>query len=320
MRKAILGVTMAIGLGTAALAADRPVVKPFTPPPPAGPQYFLWIEGGYSHFDLARTHAFDVGPASPRDPVFFDLDDGWYGRGEAGFVPAQRLGWIDAVSLFIGYRSGSADERAGGNGVAIAYQTPAQISTSERLPGAATADQDFDLFDIQLRLKHAPAAWPGLTVNVEPFFARARQDVSASVTPDFQKRTARIEGDVYGVQGAIEGRRAWTDRITLRGRASLGAYYTNADGDFTFRPFADSSDSYSRDFGGVRAGAEVGLDFAIAPSLMLGVTAGVDYWSKMPTARLTEIGAPAGPNLGINISSFTDYFVGARLTFVTGAR
>ena len=92
MRTIIFGVAMAVGLGTVALAADRPaVVKPFTPPPPAGPQYFLWVEGGYSHFDLHKLHAFDV-VGTPFQPVYFDIDDGWYGRGEVGFVPAQRLG------------------------------------------------------------------------------------------------------------------------------------------------------------------------------------------------------------------------------------
>jgi hypothetical protein len=284
------------------------------------------VEGGYSGFDTESVHAFDVGPDDDNmSPVYFQIDDGWYARGEAGYVPAQPFGPVDALSIALAYYSGSDDPSATAGTTALAYNFPPDDATSTRSPGTAVAEQDFALFDVQLRLKHVPAAWPGINVNVEPFYSRLEHDVSATVDNpgggNAQTRTAELDSDFFGGQLAIEGQHPLTQIATVRGRASLGGYYGNADGKFTFAPFLDRKDELSKVFGGVRAGGEIGVDFAVAPNISLGVTAGVDYWSSMPFPRLTEfIDSGDGlPQIGIDDDDLLIYFVGARLTVATGA-
>jgi hypothetical protein len=328
MRASALGAIAAIGLATTALAADPPVVTKapaFAPPP--GPQFFLWIEGGYSAFDLSRIHAFDVGTGIPPGPTFFDLESGWYGRGETGVVLAQRFGLIDAVSLAVWYRRGSSDIARTGVSGELSYTSPsADFDPSVGGNVRGTAEQEFSLLDVQVRLKHAPVAWPGVSVNLEPFVGRMNHDASARIRNPDPKRSANIEGDIFGMQVAIEGRYRATEILTLRGRGAVGGYHMNVDGDFGFRCSfclpGGANDSFSRNLNGLRASAEIGADIALAPNVLLGVSAGVDYWSEMPFARLTvsDTMAISQPPIGIDSDSFTDFFVGARLTFVSGGR
>jgi hypothetical protein len=326
MRTMIFGIAMTVGLGTAALAADRPVT-----PPPAGPQSFLWIEGGYSHLNHAEVHAFDFDPMDVNNAqsLFFDISRGWYGRAEAGFIiPPQRFGWIDAISVAVGYRKGSADmsRRANPGQIHFNLMDPNGVSAGAGVftNVVGEAHQKFDLLDVQLRLKSALAAWPGFTVNAEPFIGRVNHNAFATIGVvglNSNRRFASIKGDIYGFQVAIEGQRRLNEKLTLRGRASVGGYRIYADGNFGVS-FSDLAPSVSKNFGGVRHSVEIGADFTMAPGILFGVTGGIDHWSKMPSPRLTaNPGATfvnVGPPVGINTDSFTDYYVGARLTFFTG--
>jgi hypothetical protein len=319
MRTIIFGVVVS-SLATAAIAADERTL-----PQPA---FFGWIEGGGSSISAGNTHAYDASPPGLSSvfiaPVLFEADHAWYGRSEFGLSTAGRLGPIDSISLAGSFRRGSADKRqeTAANGEAlIAYEGPSGEAAGDLL-GATTvrATQKFRLADVQLRLKKNLGS---VIASLEPFAARMDREVFAEI-PLLVARSADIKGSGWGMQVAVEVQWPVHDRFSLRGRTSVGAYHMNADGRFaidrTVAPILSRSDSLSKNFTGLRAGAEIGAEWRLTSNLFIGTTVGIDHWSRMPSARLSS-GNPFAavdfidPPIGINTKSFTEAYAGVRLSF-----
>jgi hypothetical protein len=320
MKYAILATAGILAVVLPVAIADSPAHAQPTAAPPSSPQFFFWTEGGWSTFDLAKVHAYD----RLADTYFLDIKSGGYVRGEAAIAPVQRFGPIDTISIAFGYRTGSADDAAGDGDLTYVFP-PINVGAGDFGPtGHTTAEQDFRLLDIQLRLKHTSTAWPLLNLNAEPFLARLTHNISASVHdvgPPYltvASRTADLTGHTYGLQFAIEAQHQLTGTLTLRGRASLGGYHTRANGNFSFNVGGSpmSENSLSKSLRGFRAGAEIGADFRFTQNLLFGVTAGIDHWSSIPFPRLSTE-AHREP-IRIESRRFTDYFVGARLSVAFG--
>jgi hypothetical protein len=296
-------------------------------------QFFALIEGGFSTFDAPSVvHAFDVAPPGAGPLVagaFFDVGRGWFGRGELGATMTGRFGPIDAISVAASFRRGAAQAAGAtslGDAIALVYQSPSAPLTGAFLPGPAnvSATQRFSLSDVQLRLKHVGSTKSGTSTTFEPFAAYLRHDVEATTSSNVT-RGAEITGKIFGTQLALEHRGSLNDRVALRARASVGGYIADADGTFhiafPLAPAANVADSVSRQVQGVRAGVEIGADIALTPGISLGLTAGIDHWSRMPSPRLSAAiigGTPVA--VGIDAKRFTDYFLGIRLTLVSGSR
>lgn len=319
MRAIIFGILVS-SVATAAMAADERTLPRLAV---TQPQSFGWIEGGWSSIGMANTHAFDASPTGTGDPVrpvFFKADNAAYGRAEVG-IGTSGLGLIHTISVYGNYRGGSKDAQQGlepGDIVALGYRNPSTdpaVVATALAPQTMRATQKFNLLDGQVRLKHNAG---NTTVSIEPFVAQIRRDVFADIDTIFS-RGADIKGTAFGTQVALEQKWALHEQLEFRGRASIGAYRMKSSGDFFFSGLTPTpiTDAISKSIYGFRAGIEIGTEWKIAPGIWLGMSSGIDYWSRMPSAGLSIVtfGQPIEPLIGIEMKSFVDAYIGARLTF-----
>ncbi|WP_137390608.1 hypothetical protein [Rhodoligotrophos defluvii] len=285
---------------------------------------YLTVGGGWAHLRGPATYgvteytwdqSFEADPhvTFVRQHNFSPEQHGWFGNIAAGYKPNDGSG-LAAIELY-GRMMGAANELQLDSRAAYAVWysegPPSSQVVAEAINGEPFLKQERQFMEFGLRLKGTSLADnPDAALSLEPFGGNFNEQTKARLRgvsgfgqasdpglPRSALRTSEIDGWLGGVNIAIEYRLPVAQAAYLQFRTSAGAYGIAADGHFTWHSvhvhtgnteefrFSKKDD---RSGFGARVGGEMKLVKEFFPGLSVAAVAGLDYWSRLPTARLTE--------------------------------
>ena len=307
---------------------------------PAGPgEHYLSIEGGYLHQEGADVIGYGVAPSltAPIFDVTVSPSEGWFAGAMLGWdtgrqiLPSLPFTRIEGYALF-GEVDDDAGETAPAGGFTAIKSADGDPLAVGGVDGATSIERRFVEGGLRFEgdsvrteggsLKdEQPVERHSITWVLNPFIRWTGEEhdtVVSCLCP--ATRSAEVDTVAYGAVLAMEPEFLLRPGVSLVGRAGIGLYGYNADGDFHSASGAGAGDPFASDFSdsesgiGFRGQLGAGLKFWLSQRSILDVFAEADYFSDVGTAAMSD-NQPTNTNSShVDTEDLWELRVGARLT------
>lgn len=299
MRFGIVSAVAALGL---LAAAPAHAAELGSAPTTAG--LFATLDGGYLNLDQEDVFGHAVNPSgaigAPVDDVRISPEDGWFIGGSAGwrsatpfvsFLPFNR--W----EAYLTYSESDDSESDTVSGAATIDLNNVDASTLATIGGTGSTDIERRTWEFGTRSAVDTGA-PGrssVTWVMQSFsrWSDEETDTSAVGTADTARRSADVETQSTGMMLLAEPEHWVSPSMALVGRAGVGVYYYDIEGEFrsssTAAPdvfaarISDDDDGF-----GFRAQFGAGVKLRLGAASTLTGYGEADYLSDVGTAGLPD--------------------------------
>lgn len=293
------------------------------------------IEGGYLHQDGGDLigHGVNTAPGVIVDTAL-SPDGGWFAGGMIGFASRDALiGGLPfhRVEVYGLYGRSEDDVSHAVPGVVGVALKNVDASVLVELGASGTSEAERRTFEGGLRFEadDASNATSSLTWVFNPFIRSSNEEINSHVIECCNLfRSGDVDTLMYGVVLAVEPELWLSSSIALVGRAGIGVYGYEADGDYSsiddLNGFFAATLSDSESGIGFRGQLGAGLKFKLGSTANLETFAEADYFSDVGTARMANNQPPGGAGAErVSQTDTTDMWelrAGARLTVGFGSQ
>jgi len=302
------------------------------------------IEGGYLHQSTEAVNGFGiVSPSGRIGEALVDPENGWFAGGMIGYARPNTNVMGLPVSRIEGYiLFGRTEDSIGASVAPGGDLTIKSVNGNINVVGGARASTSVERRTIEggLRFERDEFSYEGgslkdepvrsnrnLTRVISPFFRYMEEDTDTEVRGCCSAfRSSSVENKMYGVMAALEPEYWFNPGIAIVGRAGVGIYGYNADGDFrsySQSPFVPDpfQASVSDDESGVgfRGSLGAALKFKLTEASRIETFAEADYFSAVGTAAFSNANPANGRASRVEIDDMWELRAGARLTIGFGS-
>jgi len=284
-----------------------------------------------------------VSPSGRIGEALVDPENGWFAGGMIGYARPNTNVMGLPVSRIEGYiLFGRTEDSIGASVAPGGDLTIKSVNGNINVVGGARASTSVERRTIEggLRFERDEFSYEGgslkdepvrsnrnLTRVISPFFRYMEEDTDTEVRGCCSAfRSSSVENKMYGVMAALEPEYWFNPGIAIVGRAGVGIYGYNADGDFrsySQSPFVPDpfQASVSDDESGVgfRGSLGAALKFKLTEASRIETFAEADYFSAVGTAAFSNANPANGRASRVEIDDMWELRAGARLTIGFGS-
>ncbi|MBU1212257.1 MAG: hypothetical protein KJ587_13415 [Alphaproteobacteria bacterium] len=320
----LLAAGVILAVGSSAARADMGTA-------PVTEGIIVGIEGGFLHQDLDAVNGYGIrSPGGRLGEAFADPENGWFAGAMLGYASRQPI--IFNFSRIEGYfLFGRTEDSVGASSPPAGDLTIKSVDGSVNVVGGKSASTSVErhTYEGGLRLEDDQVvdAVTNVTWVVQPFLRFAEEDTDTVVNGCCSAfRAASVDNRLFGVLVAVEPEYWFNPGLAIVGRAGVGIYGYNADGDFrsySQSPFVPDpfKASVSDDESGVgfRGSLGAALKFKISDTSRIETFAEADYFSAVGTAAFSNANPANGRASRVDIDDMWELRAGARLTIGFGS-
>lgn len=294
---------------------------------PPAPSLYMGFGAGYDGLFAAATKAGFRANAPIRPIRFPSQQDGWFGNAFIGWKSNDPNATISQAEIYTRLTGNTEFPRFADTNYQFSMVTPGRVRSTPIVEGRPKGEEKKRLLEIGARLRNGNAHdlldTGGSSFGIEPFLAHYQENTNVYLTNANAEitRSSDVDAWIGGLKFSAETSYPLTDALHAVFNASAGVYAVTATGHYDLSMFiTDTQVAYYRDsrstIGG-RFGGEARLVHELSRNVRLAAVAGLDYWTSLPTARMTG-GAGHGARTRTGFHDALHVNAGLELTFALG--
>ena len=319
---------LAVGLASPALAAEMGSA-------PVSTGLFATLDGGYLDLDQDDVFGHAVNPSgvagAPVDDVRISPEDGWFIGGSAGYrsnAPLISFLPFNRWEAYLTYSESDEEERDSVSGAASIDLNNVDATTLATIGGTGSTGIERRTWEFGTRSAVDTGA-PGrssVTWVMQSFTRYSEEETESFAvgTADRASRSADVETTSTGMMLLAEPEHWLSPSLALVGRAGVGVYYYDIEGEFRSSSSAvpdvfaarisDDDDGF-----GFRAQLGAGVKLRLGAASTLTGYAEADYLSDVGTAGLPDNNLATVTPAEVDTSDAWEFRAGARLSVGLGS-